>query len=87
MSDKASGRVRSTVLTDRDGDGVRVRTHRSTVEAFEQELLAFHRLVTEGRPPAAGIAEGWADILACRRLVRARAAGRGLALGGEAAVA
>ena len=74
-------------VTDRDGDGVRVRTHRSTVEAFEQELLAFHRLVTEGRPPAAGIAEGRADILTCQRIVRALAAGRGLDLGGEAAVA
>ena len=74
-------------VTDRDGDGTRVRTHRSTVEAFEQELLAFHGLVTEGRPPAAGIAEGRADILTCQRIVRALAAGRGLDLGGEAAFA
>jgi myo-inositol 2-dehydrogenase/D-chiro-inositol 1-dehydrogenase len=76
-----------TVLTvsDRDGDAARVRTHRSTVEAFREELLAFHRLVTEGEPPAAGIAEGRADIRTCQRIVRRLAAVRGIDLGGEAA--
>jgi myo-inositol 2-dehydrogenase/D-chiro-inositol 1-dehydrogenase len=72
-------------VTERDGDGDRVRTHRSTVEAFEEELLAFHRLVTDGTPPAAGIAEGRADILTCQRIVRRLAAGRGIELAGEAA--
>jgi predicted dehydrogenase len=72
-------------VTDRDGDGDRVRTHRSTVEAFEEELLAFHRLVTAGEPPAAGIAEGRADIVTCQRIVRRLAAGRGVELAGEAA--
>ena len=72
-------------VTDRDGDSERVRTHRSTVEAFEEELLAFHRLVTEGVPAAAGIAEGRADIVTCQRIVRRLAAGRGIELAGEAA--
>ena len=72
-------------VTDGDGDGAQVRTHRSTVEAFEEELLAFHRLVTEGAPPAAGIAEGRADIVTCQRIVRRLAAGRGIELAGEAA--
>ena len=72
-------------VTDRDGDAARVRTHRSTVEAFERELLAFHRLVTDGQPPAAGIVEGRADIMTCQRIVRRLAAGRGVELGGEAA--
>jgi myo-inositol 2-dehydrogenase / D-chiro-inositol 1-dehydrogenase len=72
-------------VTERDGDGDRVRTHCSTVEAFEEELLAFHRLVTEGTPPAAGIAEGRADIVTCQRIVRRLAAGRGIELAGEAA--
>jgi myo-inositol 2-dehydrogenase / D-chiro-inositol 1-dehydrogenase len=72
-------------VTDRDGDGDRVRTHRSTVEAFEEELLAFHRLVTDGTPPAAGIAEGRSDIVTCQRIVRRLAAGRGIELAGEAA--
>ena len=78
-----------TVLTvrDRDGDAARARTHRSTVEAFGQELLAFHRLVTEGERPAAGIVEGRADILTCQRIVRRLAASRGIEVGGEAACA
>lgn len=78
-----------TVLTvsDRDGDAAGVRTHRSTIEAFREELLAFHRLVTESEPPAAGIAEGRADILTCQRIVRRLAAARGMDLGGEAAQA
>jgi myo-inositol 2-dehydrogenase/D-chiro-inositol 1-dehydrogenase len=76
-----------TVLTvsDRDGDAARVRTHRSTVEAFREELLAFHRLVTEGEPPAAGIVEGRADIRTCQRIARRLAGARGMDLGGEAA--
>jgi myo-inositol 2-dehydrogenase / D-chiro-inositol 1-dehydrogenase len=72
-------------VTDGDGDGAQVRTHRSTVEAFEEELLAFHRLATDGEPPAAGIAEGRADIVTCQRIVRRLAAGRGIELAGEAA--
>jgi myo-inositol 2-dehydrogenase/D-chiro-inositol 1-dehydrogenase len=74
-------------VTDRDGEAARVRQDRSTVEAFEQELLAFHALVTGGQAPAAGIAEGRADILTCQRVVRRLAAGLGADLGGEAAAA
>jgi len=72
-------------VTGRDGDAVRVCEHRSTVEAFEEQLAAFHRLVTEGAPPAAGVAEGRADILTCQRIVKRLAARRGIELGGEAA--
>ena len=72
-------------VTERDGDAAQERSSRSTVEAFEQELLAFHGLVTEGRPPAAGIAEGRADILTCQRIVRRLAAGQDVGLAGEAA--
>jgi len=72
-------------VTERDGDAAQERSSRSTVEAFERELLAFHGLVTEGRPPAAGIAEGRADILTCQRIVRRLAAGQGVGLAGEAA--
>ena len=78
-----------TVLTITDGDGeaARTRQDRSTVEAFEQELVAFHRLVTGGGPVAAGIAEGRTDIVTCQRIVRRLAERRGVELGGEAAVA
>lgn len=72
-------------VTGSDGDAARVCEHRSTVEAFEEQLAAFHRLVTEGAPPAAGVAEGRADILTCQRIVKRLAARRGIELGGEAA--
>jgi myo-inositol 2-dehydrogenase / D-chiro-inositol 1-dehydrogenase len=71
-------------VTDLDGDAVRDREDRSTVEAFEQELVAFHRLVTGRRPVAAGIVEGRADILTCQRILRRLAEGRGVELAGEA---
>jgi myo-inositol 2-dehydrogenase / D-chiro-inositol 1-dehydrogenase len=72
-------------VTDRDGDAVRVREDRSTVEAFQRELAAFHRLVTDGRPVAAGIVEGRADIATCQRILRRLAERRGVGLSGEAA--
>ena len=54
-------------------------------EAFETELLAFHAMVTDGRPPAAGAPEGRADIVTSQRAIAALAASRGVAIGGEAA--
>ncbi|MDP9209566.1 MAG: Gfo/Idh/MocA family oxidoreductase [Actinomycetota bacterium] len=71
-------------VTDLDGDVASSREDRSTVEAFEQELVAFHRLVTDGRPVAAGIAEGRADIVTCQRIVGRLAERRGVELAGEA---
>jgi myo-inositol 2-dehydrogenase/D-chiro-inositol 1-dehydrogenase len=72
-------------VTDLDGDVARSREDRSTVEAFEQELVAFHRLVTDGQPAAAGIASGRADIVTCQRILRRLAERRGVELAGEAA--
>ncbi|HSL76675.1 MAG TPA: Gfo/Idh/MocA family oxidoreductase [Candidatus Limnocylindrales bacterium] len=54
-------------------------------EAFETELVAFHAMVVDGRAPAAGAAEGRADIVTCQRAIAALAATRGIELGGEAA--
>ena len=71
-------------VTDLDGETARTRKDRSTVEAFEQELVAFHRLVTDGQPAAAGIAEGRADIVTCQRIVRRLAERRRAELAGEA---
>lgn len=66
-------------------DGSTRTTHfRSTVEAFEEELLAFHRLVVSGEPTAAGLAEGRADIVSCQQIARRLAELRGLPIGGEA---
>ncbi|MGI9111208.1 MAG: Gfo/Idh/MocA family oxidoreductase [Gaiellaceae bacterium] len=78
-----------TELTVVDADAGAERTTRfaSTAEAFEEELVAFHRLVTTGAAFAAGIAEGRADIVTCQRIVRCLAERRGLEVGGEAALA
>ncbi|HLQ48256.1 MAG TPA: Gfo/Idh/MocA family oxidoreductase [Candidatus Dormibacteraeota bacterium] len=54
-------------------------------EAFENELLAFHALVVDGRPPLSGVAEGRADIVTCQRIAARHAAGLGVEIGGEAA--
>ena len=72
-------------VTDLDGAVARSREDRSTVEAFDQELVAFHRLVTDGQPAAAGIAEGRADIVTCQRILVRLAERRGVELAGEAA--
>lgn len=76
-----------TELTVVDGAGESARTtrFRSTVEAFEKQLAAFHRLVVSGEPAAAGVAEGRADIVTCQRVARRLAELRGLPIGGEAA--
>ena len=78
---------RPTVLrvTAPDGGGRRDEVWTSTDEAFETELLAFHAMVVEGRPPAAGAAEGRADIVTCQRAIAALAGARGVGIGGEAA--
>lgn len=61
------------------GDGGRQDTRfRSVAEAFEEELLAFHRLVVAGTAPKAGIVEGRADIVTSQRIIARRAAGAGL---------
>ena len=54
-------------------------------EAFETELVAFHAMVTDGQPPAAGAKEGRADIVTCQRAIAALARSRGVEIGGEAA--
>lgn len=57
----------------------------STVEAFEEELLAFHALVTDGRSPVAGVEAGRADIVTCQRAIATLARTHDVAIGGEAA--
>jgi myo-inositol 2-dehydrogenase / D-chiro-inositol 1-dehydrogenase len=72
-------------ITELESDARGDRRYLSVVEAFEEELLAFHGLVTAGRPPAAGIREGRADIVTSQRIAARYATGMGLAIGGEAA--
>jgi myo-inositol 2-dehydrogenase / D-chiro-inositol 1-dehydrogenase len=78
---------RPTVLriTSTDAGGRRDEVWTSVEEAFEAELLAFHRLVVDGHPAAAGVVEGRADIVTCQRAIAAIAASRGVEIGGEAA--
>ncbi|GGK81647.1 Gfo/Idh/MocA family protein [Mangrovihabitans endophyticus] len=64
-------------------DAERRITRRSTTEAFERQLEAFHDMVRNGTPPRSTLAEGRADIHDCQRIVAAFAARTGLALGGE----
>jgi myo-inositol 2-dehydrogenase / D-chiro-inositol 1-dehydrogenase len=68
--------------------GSEVRSaYRSKGESFENELVEFHRMVTEARPPASGIAEGRSDILTSQRIMRRYADQNGIDIGGEAATA
>ena len=78
---------RPTILriTSPDDGGRLDEVWTSIDEAFETELLAFHAMVTEGRPPAAGAAEGRADIITCQRAIAALAGVDGVEIGGEAA--
>ena len=75
------------LVVEADGAGERVTRYRTTVEAFEEELVDFYRLVTDGTPTAAGAAEGRAEIVTCQRVARRLAEQRGMVLGGEAAAA
>ena len=78
-----------TVLTviDADDEAERVTTTRSTVEAFEQQWLAFESLVRDGAPPRAGIDEGREDVLVCQSAARVVAARHDVEIGGEATAA
>jgi predicted dehydrogenase len=61
-----------TTLTTVDGfgGGERRAQYRSVAEAFEQELLAFHAMVTAGTPPLTGRAGGVEDLVTSQRIVR-----------------
>ncbi len=63
----------------------RDETWTSTVEAFEEELLAFHALVVDGRSLVVGVEAGRADIVTCQRAIASLARTHGVAIGGEAA--
>ncbi len=65
-------------ITETREDGRHDTQVRSTVEAFEEELLAFHALVVDGQPPRAGVSEGRADIVTAQRIVARRASDVGL---------
>lgn len=76
-----------TTLTvvDGHGGGEWRATFRCVTEAFEQELVAFHAMVTAGVRPLSGVAEGAAHIRASQQVVRRYGELTGAAVGGEAA--
>ncbi len=82
-----------TVLTETStapGEGPhteRRAEHRSVTEAFEEELAAFHTMVTEGTPPRTGTGGALADLTTAQRAVAAYAAHHRLPCDGEAATA
>jgi predicted dehydrogenase len=71
-------------ITELDGDARRDFRYTSVGEAFEEELLAFHSLVTSGRPPLAGLREGRADIVTSQQIAARYAAQLGLPINAEA---
>ncbi|WP_308466050.1 Gfo/Idh/MocA family protein [Rathayibacter soli] len=72
-------------IVSRDGEGESVEVVRDVAEAFERELVAFHRMVTERTAPPTGSAQGRLDVVTGQKITRALAASRGIPLGGEAA--
>ena len=72
-------------VTSPEGGGRDDEVWTSTDEAFETQLIAFHAMVVSGEPPAAGAAEGRADIETCQRAIAALARSRHVEIGGEAA--
>ena len=78
---------RPTILrhTHARGGGRQDDVWTSTAEAFEEELLAFHAYVVDGRQPPAGLREGRADIVTSQSAIAAAARASGIEIGGEAA--
>ncbi|MEU6076305.1 Gfo/Idh/MocA family oxidoreductase [Micromonospora sp. NPDC047074] len=76
-----------TTLTvvDYHAGGERRAAYRSVTEAFEQELVAFHAMVTEGAAPLTGIAGGATDLRTSQQVVRRYGELTGAVVGGEAA--
>lgn len=77
------------VTAPAEGDGGESRTvyRWSQQEAFENELLAFHAMITTDAVPPSGLAEGRADLVSGQMVLAALAHDEGVALpaGAEAA--
>ncbi|GGL97855.1 Gfo/Idh/MocA family protein [Nakamurella endophytica] len=70
-------------VTTPDGDAERKMVRRSISEAFENQLVAFHAMLRDGRPPKSALSEGRDDIRICQQIVAAYAARTGARVGGE----
>ncbi|WP_433423314.1 Gfo/Idh/MocA family protein [Microtetraspora malaysiensis] len=76
-----------TTLTSvtRIGTTERRIVFRDIAEAFERQLVAFHRFATQDEPPLTGRDGALSDIVTAQRIVRRLAESAGLPIGGEAA--
>ncbi|MFJ5861160.1 Gfo/Idh/MocA family protein [Pseudarthrobacter sp. NPDC092439] len=72
-------------MTTASGQGVANSVMEDITEAFEQELLAFHRMVSTHEAPPTGIPEGEADVGAAQLIAAALADSLATTIGGEAA--
>ncbi|MBP2703683.1 Gfo/Idh/MocA family oxidoreductase [Microbispora sp. RL4-1S] len=72
-------------LTCRVGITERTTVYRDVAEAFERQLLAFHRFVTEDTPPLTGLPGARTDIVTAQRVVARYAGWAGIPVGGECA--
>lgn len=76
-----------TELMVRSGttEGTYEERFQSPVDAFDEELKAFHAMVTAGEPPRSGVAEGAEEVVTCLKIAGRLAAEESVTLGGEAA--
>ena len=70
-------------VTSLDGAAERIDLSRSIEEAFESQLQAFARMVSDGVEPYSGLAEGRKDIGFCQSIVAAFAERARVLVGGE----
>ncbi|MEW9529599.1 Gfo/Idh/MocA family protein [Microbispora sp. NPDC049125] len=76
--------TRLTVVS-RVGTTERTTVHQDVAEAFERQLLAFHRFVTQDEPPLTGLGGGLEDIVTAQRIIRRYARWAGIPVSGECA--
>lgn len=72
-------------LIETAGTGVSTNLFEDVTEAFEQELVHFHRMVKTREKPPTGIGEGEADVRVAQLIAAALAESLNIAVGGEAA--
>jgi predicted dehydrogenase len=71
-------------IVKRDGAGESRRVVRDVTEAFETELVAFHRLVTDAIAAPTTAREGSLDLAVAQRIARVLGSSRSIPVAGEA---
>ncbi|GIH64150.1 Gfo/Idh/MocA family protein [Microbispora siamensis] len=72
-------------VTCRIGTTERTVVNEDVAEAFERQLRAFHRFVTQEEPPLTGLDGALEDIVTAQRIVHRYARWAGIPIGGECA--